>query len=82
MVEVGTAAENGRWRIDIADRGKGISEEEARRAFEPFFTTRQSGGTGLGLTIAREIVERHGGELVLAPRAGGGATATVWLPRS
>jgi hypothetical protein len=80
-VEVAAAPENGRWRIEIGDRGKGLTEEEARRAFEPFFTTRQSGGTGLGLTIAREIVERHGGELRLAPRAGGGAVATVWLPR-
>ena len=82
VVEVGAAAENGRWRIDIADRGRGLTDEEARRAFEPFFTTRQSGGTGLGLTIAREIVERHGGEVRLAPRSGGGATATVWLPRT
>ncbi|HET9793338.1 MAG TPA: ATP-binding protein, partial [Thermoanaerobaculia bacterium] len=81
VVQVSAAAENGRWRIDVADRGKGLTEEEARRAFEPFFTTRQSGGTGLGLTIAREIVERHGGELRLAPRAEGGAVATVWLPR-
>jgi len=80
-VEIGAAPEDGRWRIDVADRGKGLTDEEARRAFEPFFTTRQSGGTGLGLTIAREIVERHGGELRLAPRAGGGAVATVWLPR-
>jgi PAS domain S-box-containing protein len=81
IVEVAAGAENGRWRIEIADRGKGLTEEEARRAFEPFFTTRQSGGTGLGLTIAREIVERHGGGLDLAPRAGGGAVATVLLPR-
>lgn len=81
-VDVCAAAEPGRWRIEIADRGKGVTEEEARRAFEPFFTTRQSGGTGLGLTIAREIVERHGGEVRLAPREGGGAVATVRLPRT
>ncbi|HKB70455.1 MAG TPA: ATP-binding protein [Thermoanaerobaculia bacterium] len=81
-VEVSVAAEPERWRTEIADRGKGLTEEEARRAFEPFFTTRQSGGTGLGLTIAREIVERHGGEIRLAPREGGGAVATVFLPRA
>ena len=82
VVEVDAAAEPGRWRIEIADRGKGLTEEEARRAFEPFFTTRQSGGTGLGLTIAREIAERHGGEVKLSPRTGGGAVAAVTLPRA
>ncbi|MGH9443051.1 MAG: ATP-binding protein [Thermoanaerobaculia bacterium] len=66
--------------VEVADRGKGLSEEEARRAFEPFFTTRQSGGTGLGLAIAREIVERHGGRILLQPRPGGGAVARVSLP--
>ncbi len=81
LISVAVASEAGSYRIEIADRGKGLSEEEAQRAFEPFFTTRQSGGTGLGLTIAREIVERHGGELTLSPRPGGGAVATVTLPR-
>jgi len=81
LISLRAVSENGRHRVEIADRGKGISDEEARRAFEPFYTTRQSGGTGLGLTIAREIVERHGGELTLSPRTGGGAVATVMLPR-
>ncbi len=71
---------NGGWVVEVSDRGKGLSEEEARRAFEPFFTTRHSGGTGLGLAIAREIVERHGGEIRLEPREGGGAVARVSLP--
>jgi PAS domain S-box-containing protein len=81
VVTVDVRANAGRYEIEIADCGKGLTEEEARRAFEPFFTTRQSGGTGLGLTIAREIVERHGGEIHLSPRPGGGAVAKVWLPR-
>jgi PAS domain S-box-containing protein len=73
--------ENGSgYVVEVADRGKGLTEEEARRAFEPFFTTRQSGGTGLGLAIAREIVERHSGQIRLDPRAGGGAVARVSLP--
>lgn len=80
-ITIAVCPEPDRWRFEVADRGKGVNAEEARRAFEPFFTTRQSGGTGLGLTIAREIVERHGGEIRLGPRDGGGATATVWLPR-
>jgi signal transduction histidine kinase len=68
--------------VEISDRGKGLTEEESRRAFEPFFTTRKSGGTGLGLSIAREIVERHGGKVRLEPRDGGGVRAMVWLPRA
>jgi two-component system NtrC family sensor kinase len=67
--------------VRVKDHGKGLSEEEARRAFEPFFTTRHSGGTGLGLAISREIVERHGGTISLAPSDEGGAVATVTLPR-
>jgi signal transduction histidine kinase len=82
VIGVSAAAEPDGYRVEIADRGKGLTEEEARRAFEPFFTTRRSGGTGLGLSIAREIVERHGGKIRLDPRDGGGTTATVWLPRA
>jgi two-component system NtrC family sensor kinase len=81
LLSVTVSAEPGCHRIEIADRGKGLTDEEARRAFEPFFTTRRSGGTGLGLTIAREIVERHGGSIRLDPREGGGAVAAVRLPR-
>jgi len=81
LLSMTVSAEPGCHRIEIADRGKGLTEEEGRRAFEPFFTTRRSGGTGLGLTIAREIVERHGGSIRLDPREGGGAVATVRLPR-
>ena len=73
--------ENGSgYVVEVADRGKGLTEEEAQRAFEPFFTTRQSGGTGLGLAIAREIVERHAGRIRLEARQGGGAVARVSLP--
>ncbi|HYT32838.1 MAG TPA: HAMP domain-containing sensor histidine kinase, partial [Thermoanaerobaculia bacterium] len=47
---------------------------------QPFFTTKKSGGTGLGLAISREIVRRHGGEMGLEPREGGGVEAWVTLP--
>jgi two-component system, NtrC family, nitrogen regulation sensor histidine kinase NtrY len=68
------------WTIEVADRGSGLSEEVLRDALLPFYSTKPS-GTGLGLTLCREIVEAHGGRLSLANREGGGAVMTIWLPQ-
>lgn len=54
-------------RVDVQDTGKGFTPEAVRRGTEPFFTTRNV-GLGLGLTVARKIVEAHGGRLEIAPR--------------
>jgi nitrogen fixation/metabolism regulation signal transduction histidine kinase len=67
------------FRIEVADRGTGLTEGTLRDALLPFFSTKPA-GTGLGLTLCREIVEAHGGRLSLANRPGGGALVTVWLP--
>jgi two-component system C4-dicarboxylate transport sensor histidine kinase DctB len=67
-------------RIAIADRGAGVSVEAGEKLFQPFFTTKKSGGMGLGLAISRDIVRRYGGEIGLAPREGGGTVAWVTLP--
>ena len=59
---------NAEWVLTVTDRGPGIPEELQERIFEPFFTTKEVGeGTGLGLHIARQIVEAHGGTLSLRP---------------
>ena len=60
-------------------RGR-ASRSRADRIFQPFYTTKKSGGTGLGLAISRDIVRRHGGEIALGARDGGGAEARVDLP--
>ncbi len=66
-------------RIDIMDDGRGFTPAALRHAMDPFYTTKDT-GTGLGLSISFEIVQAHGGELVLANRDGGGALASVRLP--
>jgi two-component system nitrogen regulation sensor histidine kinase NtrY len=68
------------WIVEVADRGSGLEENVLRDALLPFYSTKAS-GTGLGLTLCREIVEAHGGRLSLTNRADGGAVVTVWLPQ-
>jgi signal transduction histidine kinase len=73
--------------LRVLDEGPGIPEAELERAFEPFYRgeasrSRETGGTGLGLGIARNIARAHGGELTLSNRAGGGLEATLTLPRA
>jgi nitrogen fixation/metabolism regulation signal transduction histidine kinase len=65
--------------LEVADRGAGLSEQVLRDALLPFFSTKPT-GTGLGLTLCREIVEAHGGRLTLTNRPGGGAVVSIYLP--
>ena len=66
--------------LSVADDGPGIAEADIERLFEPFFTTKRSdGGTGLGLPIARSLIEVHGGAVVVVPSARG-AVFEVTLP--
>jgi signal transduction histidine kinase len=65
--------------ISVTDGGEGMAPDVVPRVFEAFFTTRE-GGTGLGLPIARRIVEAHGGTLTIRSREGEGTTARLSLP--
>ena len=71
--------------IEIEDDGPGISLIEMDRVFEPFHRgepsrNRETGGVGLGLPIARNIMRAHGGDITLANRPSGGIKATATLP--
>ncbi len=67
-------------RVSLRDNGPGLSPEQRRRIFEPFFTTKPE-GTGLGMAIARRIVEAHGGAIAVGEVASG-TEIVVTLPRS
>jgi signal transduction histidine kinase len=66
--------------IQIRDTGKGIAEEHLPHIFEPFFSTKDEKGTGLGLWVSRGIVQAHGGSIKLRSREGRGSVFSVALP--
>jgi signal transduction histidine kinase len=69
-------------RLTVADTGEGISSEMQHHLFEPFQTTKEMTGTGLGLWVSKGIVEKHGGEITTRTRRGEGhgTVFAVWLP--
>lgn len=76
---IATRGEEGRVRLDVADTGVGIAPEKLERIFELFYTDKKH-GTGLGLPIARRIVDAHGGEIAVESALGKGSRFTVRFP--
>ncbi|MCX7169133.1 MAG: HAMP domain-containing sensor histidine kinase, partial [Proteobacteria bacterium] len=69
--------------IRIIDQGIGMTPEQLARVCERFYRANTSGkvlGTGLGMSIVKELVELHGGEVAIASEIGAGTTVTLWLP--
>ena len=74
-------------KVMIGDRGPGIAPDLREKVFTPFFRlehsrNRETGGTGLGLTVAQTAIQRHGGEIRLTERPGGGLLVQVSLLNS
>jgi len=78
-IEVHLGAHNASAAIAVRDHGPGMSEEVRAKAFDAFFTTKHR-GTGLGLPIARRIVEAHEGTIIASNPEGGGTVVTIVVP--
>jgi signal transduction histidine kinase len=78
-VELNVQLLAGGWRLQVLDRGGGMTDEILRNALLPFYSTKGS-GAGLGLTVCREVIDAHGGRISLANRPGGGLMVTLWIP--
>ena len=81
QLEVDSSVSNGNIIVSFTDDGEGIKEEDMKKMFQPFFTTKEVGvGTGLGLSLCYGIVKRHGGMIYVKSKYGSGATFVVELP--
>jgi two-component system NtrC family sensor kinase len=83
VVVVEMTVSNGIVAICVSDDGRGILPQDQRQLFDPFFSTRiNEGGSGLGLPVARRIIEQHGGQIEIDSRPGFGTSVSVRLPMS
>ena len=78
-LEIAIRSKDGYVCIEFKDSGKGIAEENYQRLFEPLFTTRAK-GIGLGLAIAKDIIDKHKGKIKIKSHARKGTTVTITLP--
>jgi len=82
-LSIATRSERGREvRVTVTDSGTGMPETVRQRIFEPFYSTKGEGGSGLGLSMAYSIVRRHGGEIEVDSEPGRGTTFTLIFPVS
>ena len=80
-VTASVRVENKRLVIEVADHGTGVPEDDREKIFEAFFTGKTQ-GTGLGLAVARRVIEQHGGTIVVLENPGGGALFRAEIPES
>ena len=85
-VSVVVASSGPQATVQVRDRGPGVPEAQRERIFEPFYRlpghAEQAGGVGLGLSLVKQIAERHGGSVRCTAREGGGSCFELSFPRS
>ena len=79
VVDIGASWVDGALEVSVSDTGPGIPKASRANLFEPFFTTKAN-GVGLGLSLAKKIVEQHRGSITLKDRKGAGTTVAIRLP--
>ena len=84
MAEGGTLSIDSKWteetlQLEITDTGSGIADDQIKKIFEPFYTTKEQ-GLGLGMPYAKKIIEEHGGSVSLTTKSGEGTTVRITLP--
>ena len=84
-VEVRLEEQGDRLRLSVKDNGYGIAPERHARIFERFYRAKEPGtdhigGTGLGLSLVKTVIERHGGQVWFESASGAGSTFGFWLP--
>ena len=83
IVKVSSKKDNGKVVIKVADNGNGIPQKVIDKIFQPFFTTKPTGsGTGLGLSLAYDIIKAHGGEIKVEAKEGEGSEFVIQLPQA
>ena len=82
VLTISTAQRGPALEIDLADSGEGIKRDDIDLIFDPLFTTKRGLGTGLGLTIVKQIIADHGGTVDVESESGRGATFRIILPIS
>jgi signal transduction histidine kinase len=83
VLRIGVKAKPAGVMVEIRDHGTGIEKEHLERVFEPFFSTKRNLGTGIGLWVVKQLVEKHGGQITLTSNTEpglNGTTISIFLP--
>ena len=81
-MEIRVSRASGRVQLTVADNGQGIQTEHLKRIFQPFFTTKEEMGTGLGLWVTQELVRKYNGDIKVRSRMNKGTVFRITLPES
>ena len=80
QVTIHTAHGHGRVHLAVSDDGRGMTKDETKRIFEPFYSTRQQGGHGIGMSIVSRIVQNHGASITVDSTPQVGTTMRIEIP--